>query len=144
MSREFRVIDECQLVRFRARELAPARLYEQIPNGDDRVVLVALPPGVGKSRAAQALVCHALEHDHDLVIYVAPTRAIIDEMEVVRHLPPEAVVILEPRPRSLCGEADAAWKDLERNGCAAFARATLCETCVQRDVNGGSCSVSAR
>jgi hypothetical protein len=95
---------------------------------------------VGKSQAAQVLVHHALNHDHDLVIYVAPTRAIINEIEVVPHLPPESVVILRPRPRSLCGEVDAAWKDLERNGCAAFARATLCKPCVQRDVNGGNCS----
>jgi len=139
MSCDRRVIDEHQLAGFRACELAPEHLYKRIPD-DDRVALVALPPGVGKSRAAQALVHHALEHDHDLVIYVAPTRAIIAEIAIVRDLPPETVVILEPRPRSVCGEADAAWKDLERSGCAALARATLCKTCVHRDSNGGNCS----
>jgi hypothetical protein len=72
MSHDIQVVDERQLVGFRARELAPARLYQQIPT-NDAVLLVALPPGNGKSRAAQSLVGHALEHDHDLVIYVAPT-----------------------------------------------------------------------
>jgi ERCC4-related helicase len=52
---------------------------------NDEVLLLALPPGIGKSRAAQTLVGYALEHDHDLVIYVAPTRGIIDEIEVVRR-----------------------------------------------------------
>ena len=88
----------------------------------------------------QALADHALQHDHDLVIYVAPTRGIIDEIEIPHQLPAEAVLILNPRPRWLCGAADAAWKDLERNGCAALAKATLCEGCAERDVNGGDCS----
>jgi hypothetical protein len=139
MSREVRLIDERQLAGFRARELAPSQLYQQIPHNDS-VALVALPPGVGKSRAAQDLVHHALDHDHDLVIYVAPIRAIIAEMDLVRQLPLGSVVTLEPRPRWLCGAADAAWKDLERNGCAAFAKATLCKMCVHRDDNGGDCS----
>jgi hypothetical protein len=139
MSHDIQVIDECQLVGFRARELAPARLHQQIP-ANDEVLLLALPPGIGKSRAAQSLVGHALEHDHDLVMYVAPTRSIIDEIDVVRRLPAESVVILNPRPGWLCGIADAAWKDLERSGCAALAKATLCAGCVERDINGGDCS----
>jgi hypothetical protein len=133
------MIDEYQLQSFRDCELAPERLYEKIPR-DDRVALIALPPGVGKSRAAQGLVRHALEQDHDLVIYIAPTRAIIGELEIIRYLPPLSVVVLEPRPGQLCGDADPAWKDLERSGCAALAKATLCEPCVQRDANGGNCS----
>jgi hypothetical protein len=32
------------------------------------------------------------------------------------------------------------WKDLERSGCAALAKATLCAGCVERDINGGDCS----
>src|SRR5215470_19412907 len=134
-----RMIDERQLDSFRANELAPARLYEQIPD-DDRVVLVGLPPGIGKSWAAQALVEHALGHDHDLVVYIAPTRAIIRELGVMRHLAPGSVVLLEPRPGQLCGDADAAWRDFERGGCAALAKATLCQPCAQRDINGGICS----
>jgi hypothetical protein len=97
MSRDIQVINEFHLVGFRACELAPARLYQQMP-GNDEVLLIPLPPGIGKSRAAQALVGYALEHDHDLVIYVAPTRGIIDEIEVVQELPAEAVVTLNPRP----------------------------------------------
>src|SRR5262249_47709464 len=106
------MIDECQLAGFRACELAPARLYEQMPaNGE--VLLVPLPPGIGKSRAAQELAVYALQHEHDLVIYAAPTRGIISEIEIVRQLPAESVVILKPRPRRLCGAADGAWKSLE-------------------------------
>jgi hypothetical protein len=137
MSRKIRVIDERQLVRFRAYELAPERLYEQIPD-DDKVVLVPLSPGVGKSRAAQALVHHALEYDHDLVIYTAPTRALIAEIDTTRELSPGLVVVLEPRPRQLCGDADSAWKGLECRGCAAL-KATLCGPCEQRHGNGGGC-----
>jgi hypothetical protein len=138
VSRAIRVIDECQLQSFRDRELAPARLYEQIPD-DDSVALVDLPPGVGKSRAAQGLVRYALAQDHDLVVYVAPTRAIIAELDVTRHLPPGSIVVLEPRPGELCGDADPAWKDLERSGCAALGKATLCKPCAHRDANGGDC-----
>lgn len=80
------MIDECQLAGFRACELAPARLYEQMPT-DGEVLLIPLPPGVGKSRAAEELAVYALQHEHDLIIYVAPTRAIIAEIEIVRRLP---------------------------------------------------------
>jgi hypothetical protein len=139
MSHDIQVIDQCLLVGFRAHELASARLYQQMPV-NDAVLLLALPPGIGKSRAAQALVGHALEHDHDLGIYVAPTRGIIDEIDIVRRLTAGSVVILNPRPWRLCGSADAAWKDLERSGCAALAKATLCVGCVERDINGGDCS----
>ena len=109
------VINECQLAGFRACELAPTRLYEQIPaNGE--VLLVPLPPGIGKSRAAQSLVGHALEHHHDLVIYVAPTRGILDEIDIVRRLPPESVVTLNPRPGWLCGIADMPWNAARQTG----------------------------
>jgi hypothetical protein len=43
MSHDIQVIDERQLVGFRARELAPARLYQQIP-ANDEVLLLALRP----------------------------------------------------------------------------------------------------
>jgi hypothetical protein len=133
-----RVIDEHQLADFRARELAPAALYGEI-RGDDPVVLVPLPPGVGKSRAAQALIPYALEHGHDLVVYVAPTRGIIAEMQIADRLSPAAVVILKPRPAALCGPADAGWSSLERNGCAALAKSTFCQSCVENEENGGEC-----
>jgi hypothetical protein len=133
-----RVIDEHQLAAFRDRELAPAVLYGEI-GGNDAVVLVPLPPGVGKSRAAQALVPYALQQGHDLVVYVSPTRGIIDEMQISDRLSPETVVILTPRPRHLCGAADAEWTTLERNGCAALAKSLLCEPCVHNEHNGGEC-----
>ena len=49
-------------------------------------------------------------------------------------------MILKPRPQLLCGAADAVWKSLERNGCAALAKEMLCQSCTQRDANGGDCS----
>jgi hypothetical protein len=133
-----RVIDEHQLAAFRDRELAPVALYREI-GGDDQIVLLPLPPGIGKSRAAQALVPHALQHGHDLVIYVSPTREIIDEMQISDQLSPKAVVILTPRPRVLCGTADSEWTTLERNGCAALAKSRLCRTCVNSEENAGEC-----
>lgn len=133
-----RVIDEHQLADFRARELAPAAMYGEI-RGDDHVALVPLPPGIGKSRAAQALVPHALEHGHDLVVYVSPTRGIIDEMQIADRLSPAAIVILKPRPAALCGPADAGWRSLERNGCAALAKSMFCQSCVENEENGGEC-----
>jgi len=35
MSHDIQLVDERQLVGFRARELAPARLYQQIPANDE-------------------------------------------------------------------------------------------------------------
>jgi len=133
------VIDERQLAGFRARALAPAALYEHVPQ-DESVLLINLPPGVGKSVAAQALVGHALERNHDLVIYVAPTRAIIDELTVIQQIPAGVAIVLEPRPQHLCGDLGAEWKSLEARGCAALAKATLCKGCSQYDQNGGSCT----
>jgi hypothetical protein len=133
------VIDECQLAGFRACELAPRSLYAEIPH-DRRIVLIPLAPGVGKSCAAQRLAQYALAHNHDLVIYIAPTRAIIAEIEIMQNLPPEAVVVLERRPSQLCGDANRAWEDLERRGCAALAKDTLCSQCPHLDDNGGSCT----
>ena len=48
MSRDIQVIDECQLVGFRACELTPARLYQQMP-ANDEVLLLALPPGIARA-----------------------------------------------------------------------------------------------
>jgi hypothetical protein len=133
-----RVIDEHQLAAFRDLELAPAALYREI-GGDEQVVLVSLPPGVGKSRAAQALVPHALQHGHDLIIYVSPTRGIINEMQISNRLSAKTIVILTPRPRTLCGMADNEWTTLEHNGCAALAKSRLCQTCVNNEGKGGEC-----
>src|SRR5262245_25757712 len=138
MADQVDIIDERRLADFRARKLAPAALYEHL-RGDDQVVLVNLPPGTGKSHRAQGLARYALDHNHRLVIYVAPTRAIIDEMSLVRELPAEAVVVLEPRPQSLCGNLNSEWKELERRGCAALAKSTLCGGCPHGDGNGGAC-----
>src|SRR5882724_6066606 len=118
MSREAQIIDERELAEFRNRELAAPALYRQIPR-DDRVLLINLPPGVGKSHRAQGLIRHALEADYGLVIFVAPTRAIIGELEIVRSLSADKVVVLKPRPRRLCGNLNAPWSLLERSGCAA-------------------------
>jgi hypothetical protein len=133
------IIDERRLAGFRAGRLAPAALYEEL-RADDRVILVNLPPGVGKSHRAQGLARHALDHDHQLVVYVAPTRAIINELSVVQRLLPKEVIVLEPRPAALCGDLASDWKELERSGCAALAKSTLCRGCPHLIQNGGGCS----
>jgi hypothetical protein len=138
MSREAQIIDERKLAEFRNRELAAPSLYRQIPR-DDRVLLINLPPGVGKSHRAQGLIRHALEADYGLVIFVAPTRAIIGELEIVRSLSADKVVVLKAGPRRLCGTLNAPWSLLERSGCAALGKSTLCEGCPQLDRNGGAC-----
>jgi hypothetical protein len=139
MRRDINIIDERQLDEFRATELAPSSLYRCLSR-DDRVLLVNLPPGIGKSHRAQRLLHYALAADHDLVIYVAPTRAIIEELRGIDLLPAESVVIPEPRPKNLCGSLDAPWSALERNGCAALAKSTLCKGCSHLGGNGGTCS----
>ena len=68
---------------------------------------------------------------------MSPTRGIIDEMRIADRLSPEAVVVLTPRPGARCGAAEAEWRRLERNGCAALAKSLLCKRCIENVDNGG-------
>lgn len=125
------IINEMSLPDFRTRAMAPAELYDLIPD-DEEALLINLPPGIGKSYAAQGLVRHALNHGHDMVFYVAPTRALIDDFCNALGKIDCPVQVLEPRPQGKCGKLDQRWKSLEQIGCSALAKHSLCDNCVSR------------
>ncbi len=124
------VVDERALAEFREHHLAPEALHARLTSGDG-VLLVNAPPGVGKTYAAHASIPFALTQTHDLVVYVAPTRALISELLESGHLAglEACTVILERRPRNRCADLDKEWQQLEQSGCAALAKAKLCEFC---------------
>lgn len=123
------LIDENMLMEFRRQALSPAVLIGKIPK-DRGALLLNLPPGVGKSRAASDLANYALSSGtHDLVIYVSPTRAILDEL-CLRLNPELNIKVLNPRPHSLCGPLNEEWAHLESRGCSALAKSQLCGNCL--------------
>ncbi len=134
MEAPVRVVDETTLDAFRTQHLSPSALYSRLrPNGE--VLLINEPPGIGKTFAARGILSHALAHDHDLVIYIAPTRALIDELmasDVVIGMQ-DQMVVLKRRPTKRCGDLDADWSRLETFGCAALAKSTLCEFCPSKN-----------
>lgn len=133
------VIDEHGLAGFRREHLAPEALLRLV---DDHVhVLARVAVGVGKSHAVDNLLEHPpLFTRFDRVLYAAPTRSILAERRLVRDPSggPVVPLLLQPRPRALCGDLDAPWSEFERRGCATYARATLCQTCPAR--RSGRCS----
>lgn len=128
------VVDETTLPAFRGAHLSPRAVYAALP-ATDEVLLVSAPPGVGKTYAAHGIIEHALARDHDLVIYIAPTRALIAELLAREALGARVAttVVLEPRPKSRCGPLDADWQRLEQSGCAALAKSSLCTVCPHLD-----------
>ena len=56
MSHDIQVVDERQLVGFRARELAPARLYQQLPANDEVLLLANFSGELALDVAQYALV----------------------------------------------------------------------------------------
>ncbi len=90
------------------------------------------PIGVGKSQALDAMIIEAVHsNQYDLVIALAPTRAILEERLWIRHPPPGIKIVhLRPRPRSRCGpERDAVWLHFEQAGLGALGRRDLCGSC---------------
>lgn len=133
MGAQPQVVDETTLDVFRGTYLSPDALYEQVlaPGPGNPVLLLSGPPGLGKTFSAHGLIARALQGDHDLVVFIAPTRALIAELlasDAARSLKDQTVV-LERRPKARCGEFDPAWSQLEQSGCAALAKATLCGNC---------------
>jgi len=100
-------------------------------------LLVGLPVGVGKSFNIDIVVEEAVEAgDYDLIVVLAPTRAIINERRFVTN-PPEDVLIanLKPRPADLCGGvANALWSKVEKQGMGAFGRVNICADCPNKEV----------
>src|SRR5690606_29519414 len=114
------MVTEQNLPGFRKVRLNAEAVLARLP-GPEALLLFNDPPGVGKSTLARTLIPAALARGFDLVLLVAPTRAILAELPSpdVLGLTPEAVVTLEARPKARCGSLDAEWSSLERSGCAA-------------------------
>lgn len=124
---EVRVVTEAQLGAFRKEELSPGALLAALDR--EVQVLFRIPVGVGKTRAAIGLLCDPATYEaFDLVLYAAPSWAILEEVEaglVAGGAPARRT--LKPRPAERCGSLDTVWAQFEKQGCGAHARATLCE-----------------
>jgi hypothetical protein len=134
-----KIVDETTLTQYREGHLNSLMLGMAITEINGASVL-SVPPGVGKSFAAHGLAAIGEMLGYDLIVYIAPTRALIDEFVASDHFkmfsanPEQDVLIFEPRPRDLCGPLDPEWRKLERQGCSATARSTLCGGCPSSDV----------
>jgi hypothetical protein len=124
------IINEHALAQFRRDRLSPAALLEMIERLIE--VLLRLGVGVGESVAIDALLgSPAVYAAFDTVLYVAPMWSVIRERTVVAD-PSKSIVpmrVFEPRPVERCGQYAKRWDDLEKRGCAALAKATLCKEC---------------
>ncbi len=124
------IASEAALAAFRAGLTGP-RFFEDLDWGAGRL-LAQLPVGVGKSvwLAEAARFARTTARPNSLVLITAPRRDILAETrDRLADLEP---VLLTGRPRRRCGELDPEWAQLERAGCAALARDTLCRRCPER------------
>lgn len=134
-------IDEHSLTEFRRRHLSPAELLALVVR--HVLVLVRLAIGVGKSTAADELLASQATYEQfPLVVYLAPSWAIIHERAIVNGTTPSPVpcLIVRSRPTERCGPLDAEWKDLEQRGCGVFAKATLCRNCPEASAPKDPCT----
>lgn len=123
-------ITEHELGAFRGTKLSPQSAISKIP-AIDSILLFNEPPGIGKTTLGHGLVDAALKDGFDLVIFVAPTRAIIQELENshIIKLGSEHIVIFKPRPKKQCGDLNVPWQEMESAGCSALAKDQLCGSC---------------
>jgi hypothetical protein len=123
-----------EFAELRAKHLAPDRLLELVRG--DRIVLVTLPIGAGKSHAADQLLGSELTYQQfDVVVYAAPTWRILNERAIVRGTAPCPVrwELMRPRPAKRCGPSrDAALAAFEGASCTAFGKQTVCGSCPER------------
>lgn len=135
------IVTEREIDEFRRVHLAPEAILAAVER--DVRVLYRLPVGVGKSNAVDRLLQFPqLYQRFDLVIYGAPSWDVIRERAIVAGKEVCLVpwTILEPRPAERCGKYAGDWSDLERRGCAAFAKTSLCTECRARDPAPVKCS----
>lgn len=123
------VIDENNLEVFREEHLHPTKILEHLQ--ERRRVLLRLPVGVGKTFAADSLLAaEETYQNYDLVIYIAPTHAILQERPIIRGAKsPVPWYLLSPRPRNACGDLDEEWKKYESTGCIRYAKEDVCKWC---------------
>jgi pimeloyl-ACP methyl ester carboxylesterase len=123
-------VDEDALERFRVEQLSPSAILDHVQHHKHIVLRIGL--GGGKSVAIDKTTTYAGTYKRfGLVIYVAPSWAVINERVGVRDpasVPVETLVVL-PRPVDRCGWRAKAWKQREQMGCAALAKADLCRPC---------------
>ena len=134
------LVDEHDLGDFRRTQLSPEALLRYIEANVQ--VLLRLGVGVGKSHAADGLLrLPQLYERFDLVIYAAPTHAILGERPILAETEPAPVkrMLLKPRPVIRCGVYAERWSQLERARCGAYAKKILCEDCRTRDTSGSPC-----
>ena len=127
------IINEKELAAFRQEFLSPLKILDQVERFG--ALLLQVPLGGGKTYSADRLL-ESLEtfERYQCVVYVGPVRAIINERIAARKKLKNAIkhVVLDPRPRSRCGELDEEWSLLESKGCISYAKETLCDTCPER------------
>jgi len=124
------IIDETGLQDFRRRHLSPDAVLDTIERHVQVLLRVSL--GVGKSFAADALLrSPRLWKRFNLVIYCAPTWAILNERPFVNgaEAPPVPHLVIRPRPTEACGPFDEPWRELQERKCSAYGKATLCRDC---------------
>lgn len=135
-----KLITELDLEGFRRESLSPEAILEAIERNVHVLFRVAV--GVGKSHAIDRLLAHKpLFKRFGLVVYLAPTWAILREREIVRagHSEHAEFRVMEPRPKERCGPLDAEWSDLEKRGCSQYARELICKNCVHRQGSKVTC-----
>lgn len=129
-SEQFELVTERELPAFRRERLSPAALLELVERHVR--VLLRLGIGVGKSHAIDDLLDYQdLYRRFDLVGYIAPMRAIVNERRIVagRSDSPVRHRVFRPRPKEKCGPYAEEWASLERRGLAALGKAKLCSEC---------------
>ncbi|HBC3482979.1 hypothetical protein NI392_06570 [Vibrio alginolyticus] len=99
-------------------------------------LLINWAVGVGKSTNMDQVIEYGIESgQYDLIIVLAPTRAIINERDYIQF-PPENIKItnLRPRPKELCGkQRNADWADYEQRGLSILGKRTICALCPNQE-----------
>lgn len=98
-------------------------------------ILLDPPPGSGKTSLAKSIIASPDFQREYRIVYLADTRAILEEFPEVRNYQTRKdsdVLVLQRRPGTLCGNLDAEWSALEKSGNSEYARHTLCKICPNR------------
>ena len=124
------IVTEGDLERFRTERLSPQAILRDVEQSVQ--ILYRLPVGVGKSLAADRLLAHPDTYSRfQLVVYAAPSWNILNERPIVagREKAPVPWRIFRPRPSERCGSRAEEWDILEKHGCSAYGKGTLCREC---------------
>jgi len=121
------IVTEVGLAKFRAGFMSVENTLERL---EECPQSERIPQGVGKSFKADKLIRDKRTYRrYAVVIYVAPTNAILQERLMTAVPANIRTYRFEPRPRSRCGDLDQEWTQHERLGRSAFAKQTICRRC---------------